>query len=80
MCTSCPCRQSTISYSVAIICGRCLPQPKSEDAPGIGDERTRINNVVVYGYDRYGGGGGGGVDFSDGNGYNSNVGHRGWNL
>jgi len=77
VCTSCPCRQSTMSYSVAIMCGRCLPQPQSEDPPGIGDERTSINNVVVvYGCDRYGGG----VDFSDGNGNNSNVGHRGWNL
>jgi len=85
VCTFWPCRQSMMSYSVAImylqptfICGRCLLHPHSEDAPGIGDERTRINVVVVYGYDRYGGGGGG--DFSDGNSHNGSVGHRGWNL
>jgi len=74
-----------MSYSVAIICGRCRPQPQSEDAPGIGNERTRINNVVVvvvfvYGSNRYGGGDRVRVDFSDDNGDNSNVGHRGWNL
>jgi hypothetical protein len=49
------------------MCGRCLLHPQSENAPGIGDERTRINNVVVDGYDDYDRCGGGDVlDVSDG--------------
>jgi hypothetical protein len=60
--------------------------PTVESAPGIGDKRTRANNVVVVvvdvdgcdDYDLYDGGGG--VDISDGNGHNGSVGHTGRNL
>lgn len=69
-------------WQPGFISGRFLLYPQSEDAPGIGDKRTRINNVVVDDgyddYDRYDGGGG--LDVNDGNGTNGNVGHTGRNL